>query len=65
MYIKIRHATAVPNKHGKNDIYIQKIWAYAEDGKRIKRIKLTDDLANRLVNSPVLIQNENLDKLLD
>jgi len=57
---------AVKNKFGKNDLMISQVQAIDETGKFIKSVKLTEELAMRIKDSPIIIeQTEDINIILD
>lgn len=65
MYVKIKVIKPVPNSFGKNDLVISMVQAVDEWGNHIKHVKLTQDLADRIKNSPILLeQTDDLDSIL-
>lgn len=65
MYVKIKVIKAVPNNFWKNDLVVSMVQAVDEWGNHIKHVKLTPELAERIKNSPILIeQTDDLDSIL-
>lgn len=65
MYLKIKRIKAVPNSFGKNDLVVSMVQAIDENGKHIKHVRLTQELADRIKDSPILIeQTDDIEDIL-
>lgn len=58
MYLRIKKATIVPDKYGQK-IAISMVGLYNEDDKRVKRVKLDDDVVQSLLSSKLEINVTN------
>lgn len=64
MYVKIKMIEVVPGQYG-NVLVVKQVHAIDEAGKYIKAVKLTKNLAERIKDSPILIeQTEDVENIL-
>lgn len=64
MYVKIKMIEVVPGQYG-NVLVVKQVHAIDEAGKYIKAVKLTKNLAERIKDSPILIeQTEDVKSIL-
>lgn len=52
MYLKIKKANIVPDKYGSK-IAISMVGLYDDDSKRVKRVKLDDDVLESLLSTRI------------
>lgn len=64
MYVKIKMIEVVPGQYG-NVLVVKQVHAIDEAGKYIKAVKLTKNLAERIKDSPILIeQTDDVESIL-
>ena len=64
MYVKIKLIDVVPGQYG-NVLVVKQVQAVDDSGNYIKAVKLTKNLADRIKDSPILIeQNEDVESIL-
>jgi len=65
MYLKIKIVKPLKNKFWKNDLIVSQVHAIDNDWKYIKAVKLTEEVCKKLIDSPILIEQDDCEKLLD